>query len=418
MEQQTIMVNYTPHPDQKPFHDDRYKVFARLASAGTGGGKTYLGWYETFLWAFENTGCVGAIFEPTNHMLRRILLPTFEDLFGLPPETCPLVESYRRLDNLITWINGSKTWLIGLDEPERAEGINLDYAWVDEFRLVGGSGPSAPRKQQTAWRVIIRRLRGSGGGHHTGLWITTTPDAPGSVLHSKFEHPKTRLKNSKVYRWSIYDNPHLPKEYYAEIEASHSGGLAERFIHGRFAAVSSGSFAFDYTVHVVEEVDPVRIKRWVYGVDFGWSNPSCIVAAGFDGDGRCYVMDELYQPRLEDQRLLDEAVKLRDTYGKGLFLCDRSEPKTISYLSRGVPALADESKRDDGIRALGGRFPVQKDDRPRIYVHERCVNLIAELQVYDAERKEYDHAVDALRYALGRELPSGEISVSFGKRPR
>jgi phage terminase large subunit len=291
---------------------------------------------------------------------------------------------------------------MGLDEPENAEGPNVDYIWCDEYRLVGGSGPSAKGKQETAWRVINRRLRGSIPNRYpVGLWFTTTPDAPGSVTHGKFEDPKTRIKNSVVYRWSIYDNPYLRESYLREIEASHSGGLADRFIYGRFATVASGSFAFDYTVHVKgDEWFRREFKRVVYGVDFGWSNPSAIVAVGLDGDGRAYVLDEFYQNRVSDEALLEEAIELNSTYGKGYFRCDRSEPKTIQVLKKGVRAVADESKRDDGIREIGGRFKVQGDGKPRIYIHERCTNLIAELQVYDAERKEYDHAVDALRYAL------------------
>jgi len=31
---------------------------------------------------------------------------------------------------------------------------------------------------------------------------------------------------------------------------SHSGGLAERFIYGRFANVAAGSFQFDTSIHV------------------------------------------------------------------------------------------------------------------------------------------------------------------------
>lgn len=423
--QQEIIVKYTPHSHQARFHDDRYKVYARLIAAGTGGGKTLAGWYETFLWAFENSGSVGYVFEPNYKMVRRILIPTFEDLFGKPPETCSLVKTYRKLDNCITWINGSKTWFMGLDEPENAEGPNVDYIWCDEYRLVGGSGPSAKGKQEIAWRVINRRLRGSVPNKYpVGLWITTTPDAPGSVIHGKFENPKTRIKNSKIYRWSIYDNPYLRESYLREIESSHSGGLAERFIHGRFATVASGSFAFDYSIHVIPNdlIDvPSEFKRGVHGVDFGWSNPSAIIAVGVDGDGRAYVVDEFYQTRVSDETLLSEARALKEEHRDWVFYCDRSEPKTIQYLQAGgIVARADESKRDDGIREVGGRFTVQGDGKARIYIHERCTNLIAELQVYDAERKEYDHAVDALRYALSSLMgsPSGPLSIVFGRRPK
>ena len=124
---------------------------------------------------------------------------------------------------------------------------------------------------------------------------------------------------------------------------------------------------------------------------------------GLDGDDRAYVLDEFYQNRVSDDILVQEARILMEKYGKGRFICDRSEPKTIEKLNRGtdetegVRADPDKSKRDDGIREVGGRFKVLGDGKARLYIHERCTNLIAELQVYDAEKKVYDHAVDALR---------------------
>lgn len=411
------MVNYIPHRFQEAFHRDRYRVFARLISAGTGGGKTKAGWYETFLWAFEHPGCVGYIFEPNNKMIRRILLPSFEDVFGKPPESCPLVKQYKKIDNCITWIYGnSKTWLVGLDEPEYAEGGNIDYAWPDEYRLVGGSGPSRHHKQETAWRVIVRRLRGSVPGKYpTGLWITTTPDEPGSVLHAKFEDAKTRAANSKIYRWSIFDNPYLTDVYRDEVVRSHSGGLAQRFVYGQFATVALGSFQFDYSVHVISDVPVVR--HVVYGVDFGWSNPSCILTVGLDGDGRAYVLDEFYQNRVHDETLVSELKTMQAQYGDGAIICDRSSPQTIdNFCLAGLNAQANKGKREETIREIGGRLQRQEDGKTRLYVHERCVNLISELQVYDESKKEFDHAVDALRYALSTVMVSGAPQALVGNR--
>ena len=65
---------------------------------------------------------------------------------------------------------------------------------------------------------------------------------------------------------------------------------------------------------------------------------------------------------------------------------------------------------------VDGRFPIAGDGRPRIYIHCDCINLISELLVYDEKRKKFDHAVDALRYALvNHEDLSGEIELRFGK---
>jgi len=55
------------------------------------------------------------------------------------------------------------------------------------------------------------------------------------------------------------------------------------------------------------------------------------------------------------------------------------------------------------------------DGKHRIYVAPRCVNLIDELQIYSAQQKGYDHAIDALRYCLmGASRGRGERSFEFG----
>lgn len=421
--QKEIQVTYNPHEHQIPFHKDRYKIFARLISTGTGAGKTLCGAYESILWALENPGSVGYAFEPTYKMVKRILLPTLESplLLGSPLESSPLIERYNKSDSCLTFINKSKMWMIGLEDPQSAEGPNVDWIWSDESRLI--------RHLDTAWRVWMRRLRGSVPGKFpVGIWLTTTPDMPGSELHKHFENPTERLHNSKVYRWTIDDNPHLTEDYIKEVKRVHTGGLYDRFVLGRFAAVAAGSFAFDYNIHVREDF-PKDFRFMIYGVDFGWTNPSCIVCVGVDGDGRAYVVDEFYKNRVRIQNLHIEASNMESDYGTGAFVCDRSEPGTIEELKSdqtiddieydGLDAEPDKSKRDSGIRALGGRFENAGDGKPRIFIHSRCVNLISELQIYDENRKENDHAVDALRYALASlEDLSGEIKVSFGRRPR
>jgi phage terminase large subunit-like protein len=390
-------IRYFPHEAQLPFHNDRYKVLHRAIIAGTGSGKTEAGVFEDISWCIDNPGIVGYVFEPSYPMVKRILIPKLEKFLGVPLETSPLIRNFNKSDLKLDWINDSTLWLGSLDNAESVEGSNVDFAHVDEARLV----PDL----ETAIKVLQRRLRGSGGGHPIGAWWTTTPDSPGSVLHKFLEDPKTRNIKSRIYRMSIFDNKdHLPEQYVREVVAAHTGGLAERFVYGRFAAVAEGALGFDSTKHVVDVVERARISRWVYGVDFGWTNPAAILAVGLDGDGRAYVVDEFYKSMATDEELISAAKEFAASYGAGPLLCDPSEPQTIEKMRRaGLRAEGAKSKRDDGVRDIGSRLQLH-GDRYRLYVHHRCVNLISELQSYDPTKKERDHAVDALRYALSVRL--------------
>lgn len=391
------VIPYMPHPKQRAFHNDRYKVKFRLISGGTGSGKTIAGVFEILSWLLENPGCVGYIFEPTIPMVRRILIPCLERLLGVPFDRNPIIANYQITDKRIDFVNGSRLWFGSLEDPESAEGPNIDVIQVDEARLI--------RHFDVAWRVIQRRIRGSiPGKYPTGAFVTTTPDAPGSVLHKFFEAAKTRHVKSKVYRISIDDNPHLTVEYIEDIKASHHAGLAERFVFGRFAAVGAGTIPFDYTIHVIgpKEFRKSFIVQWAYGIDFGWTNPSCILVIGFDRDGRAYVVDEFYMAQVTEDRVLAEGKAMMQEWGRGKFYCDPTQLQTIEWLkAHGLDAQKSMPKRDEGIRHMAGYFPKAGDERPRIHILNTCVNLIAELQVYDESKKEFDHAVDPLRYGLG-----------------
>ena len=414
-QQNEVVLRYYPNAGkQRQFHDDRYKIPYRAIFAGVGSGKTIAGVFEDVSWCLENNGIVGYVFEPTYKMVRRVLIPTLEHpkILGAPLDANPVVADFKRGDNCIEFLNGSVLWFGSLEEPNMAEGPNIDFIHVDEAQYVRYFGK--------AWEVILRRLRGTGrfGPDRQGAWITTTPPAllPGDRLYKFFEDPETRNPLSKVYRWGLWDNPHTPERYKQEIVASHHGSLAKRFIEGRFAPAGMGSFDYDSTIHELKTINKEALRDVVYGVDFGWTNPSAIVAVGFDGDNRAYILEEFYQNRTQPEVLVHECKLMVDTWGSGPFYCDRSEPQTIDLFRKaGIQAYPDKSKREDGVHELGGRFFVQDDKRPRIYVSSKCTNWIHEVMVYDADVKENDHAMDATRYAIMNHR--GKLDVGTGTVP-
>lgn len=397
---------YCPTPKQFEFHAGRGIYYERAALCGGGAGKTICGLFEDIRWALDYPGSVGVITEPSYPMVRLNLIPALESkyLLGCPfPFTShPYVANFSRLEMRLDWKNGSQWWFRSWDNPESIEGANIDYGHLDEARLI--------LHLDTALLTMKRRLRGSGRCKvpvDAGFWITTTTDKPLSVLYNELENPKTKNPDSKIYRWSIYDNPFLPQSFIDAIVQSHTGGLAERFIYGRFANVGSGSFAFDTSVHVKECPD-IKSLKIRYGVDFGWTNPSAIMVDGFDGDDRLWVLDEFYKPQSSAEDLIVALDNFRKIYGAGPVICDKSEPESISKFRRGLPerkisgfaAEPYSHKREDGLRDLGARFVKAGDGRPRFYISSRCVNAISELLEYNVEVKERDHAVDGIRYGI------------------
>jgi hypothetical protein len=114
--------------------------------------------------------------------------------------------------------------------------------------------------------------------------------------------------------------------------------------------------------------------------------------------------------------LIEECKDFQRTYGPGVFYCDPTEKQTVETMKiANLNARPCKVKRDDGIRELGGRFPLQGDGRPRIYIKRDCVNTISELQTYDAEKKERDHAIDAIRYVVSSLRGTGPVRGRRGR---
>jgi hypothetical protein len=401
-----------PHIPQQRFHAAAYKIRYRAAFAGTGSGKTACGVAEDIRWCMENQGIVGYIYEPSFPMFRDILFPTLQNdtFFGTPIESHPFVRRWNKSEKTLSIVNPiwqnqevvSTLHFCSLEDVDRAEGPNIDFFHIDEARLV--------RNLAEAWRVITRRMRGSDPfkPYPRGGWVTTTTDFPKSDLFNIFENPETKEQESKIFRWSIYDNPYLPADFIKDVEAKHKDGLAERFIYGRFATVGGGTFQFDSSVHVQDIPDRTLLKEIRYGIDFGWSNPSAIICVGYDNDDKVYALDEFYASETPAETLIEKLYELTQQYGRGEVKCDRSEPETIVKFQRGLPnkgipgvsASAYGLRREDGIRELGARFAKAGDGLPRILISKRCVNLIGGLLECKVDVKEGDHAVDALRYSL------------------
>lgn len=405
---------FRPHEAQWPFHLGRHDWKYRLLSAGTGSGKTIAGVAEDVWWCLNYPGIVGYIFEPVYKMIDRIIIPTLNLFFGSPFYESPYIASFTRQRMLIRWYNGSSLWLGSLDEPEQAEGANVDFIHVDEARLV-----KPDSKWEMAWRVIQRRLRGSGRGYPVGAWVTTTPNWPGTALHRFFEHPKYKNPDARVFRMHIDDNvENLGKDFIENMKRQHSGALYERFIEGKFAGEETATFDFDYVAHVDGFVKP-EYGYISFGVDFGWTSPFVIIAVFFDNDGRAFVVDEFYQVRLSNIEIVNKCLEMQEKWGEGAFHCDPSSPDTIDTIRRsGMKTKLGNRNVEDGIMEIGGRFKDAGDGRRRLYVSSKCVNLIEELQIFNPEQKGIWHGTDCLRYCLLGNRRKKEAAWGLGSRLR
>jgi len=333
-------------------------------------------------------------------MLRNVIEPELRkwDLLDVP------TAEYKRSENRIEYDNGSTIILESANNDrkiERLRGLNLAWAWMDEAAY-------QPRK---VYNVLSDRLR---VGDYRNLFATTTPRGFNWVhdvfADSHADQPDIDLPDGAVYRSatttsvlgvSTRANPAHPDDYIARQERQRSGEAYEQEIEGEFVNFEGLVYKwFDDANRIGTDALPDQFDRTVYGLDFGGSVPTALIACR-QRDDDWYIVDEFYETRVTDDAIAREAQRMYDAYGRGPIYCDH-EPRTIEKLSReGLNAKQADKAVDEGIRHIAGL-------RDRLFVLQRCQSLIDEFNSYqyknggdsDDVLKEQDHALDALRYAL------------------
>jgi len=345
------------------------------------------------------------IVAPTVPMLKNA---TLREFFKFCPRE--LIKDYNRTDRRITLITGAE--VIGLSgdnerDIDRLRGMNIGGFYGDEIAI-------CPEYMHD---ILIARLRDTRGPMKG--WYTTTPKGF-NWLHRLFSEKKNKagepFKNPDDYQLfggSSMDNPFTDDEYKETLQSTYAGSFAKQEIYGEFVGFEGLVYpGFRRDVHIIKgDVTLLPTVRFVGGVDWGFTNPSVILALGVDSDDRIYVLEEFYEKRITHEQLKEKATMLMHKYSISQFYCDPSEPIFInSFNNEGIRSVGADNSIMPGIKEVSQRLIVQADGKPRLFIHQNCVNLINEFSQYrypddkfnrpvdEKPLKLFDHAMDALRY--------------------
>lgn len=229
-------------------------------------------------------------------------------------------------------------------------------------------------------------------------------------------------KTKKIQAWAEHYLPSIPED---ERETRRIGVFAS-YIGQVFKE-------FRRELHVIKSLptpndQPGRDWWKIRGVDFGYSTPFCCLWVAFDSKtGRYYVYDEHFEAnRLIGYHVAKMGMRPWDNASPLCLqtFCDSSRPDLIQeMINLGITAspaqLAKEpgsiSRRLSFLRSL--MLPSPDDGKPRLFIHERCKNLIREIRSYhwslplgkdlrkhdaakDVPVPYDDHAIDSLAYAV------------------
>ena len=301
----------------------------------------------------------------------------------------------------------------GKDEMSASliQGITLAGVFFDEVALM-------PRSfvEQSLARCSVEG---------STFWFNCNPEYPGHWFYREWIK-KREIKNALYLHFEMEDNPSLSKKMIARYESLYSGAFYERFVKGRWVAVTGAVYPFMDKDESFPVVPNVEFEEYAVSCDYGTVNP-----ASFGLWGRYenvwYRIEEYYfNSRKEGYQKTDEEhyLSLKSLVGGRKLRCITVDPSAASFIQvikRHCEFSVVPAKNNviDGIRRVSTALK-----NGEIKICSTCRDSIREFSLYrwdekngmDNPIKENDHAMDDIRYFVTTILDGGSGFVAIATR--
>lgn len=343
---------------------------------GVRSGKTYSA-LQYILYLVLQYGVKAFVIRKTFPALVRGTLTLFQRIL----DAIPVSFEFQKRNMKYVFGNDGEIWFFSLDNVEKIKGAETNILFVDEMNefsydeylffktRISASEKSVSNKFIFAsnpvmgWMYEKIYLTGGEGGE-VDIILSTPRDNPFLSYEYLFSLEKIREVSEETYRYAVL---------------------------GEF--VKPQQFVFQKINITNEDFEPE-----VYGVDFGYVNPSVVVGVKMI-ENNLYIKEIFFQSYTTNSELISFIKNSCDI--SKMFFCDGAEPQRIEEMKRaGIKAVGVKEKVKDGIH-----FLISKN----IFIYYKSKNTIDEFQkysfvkkddiVYDEFVKMNDHSIDAVRYA-------------------
>lgn len=383
------------HQAQKIVAKDNHRF--RVVNCGRRFGKTSLAAVEMIGYAIAYDKARISYYAPTRDDARDIMW----NILCREAEEIIVNKNESRLELEVKNKFGNTSLIVlygweAVQERKKGIGVMNKFIVLDEV--------SKYRNFWEGWQEVLRPTLTDLRGH--AMFIST----PNGFNHF-YDLYNFELKDNdyKSFHFTSYDNPFLPKD---EIDKAKQEITEDRFAQEYMADFRKQEGLvykeFSRERHIYEK-DPEGIVETIAGIDFGFTNPCAVLKVLKDKDNGYWVAHEWYKTGKTDAEVADY-VKMMVW---DAVYPDPESPAAITELQRRYLPLREVVKGKDsiknGINKVRDLFKKNK-----LHIHKDCINLIWELEsyAYDTDNpeketpiKENDHALDALRYIIGNDLP-------------
>lgn len=366
-----------------------------LKIGATGSGKSWLDYAVVIpkrLLALKGQGAAVMLGNTQGTLSRNILEP-MRDIWG---DT--LVGSISSDNTALLF--GKKVHILGADNRKhvaRLQGMTIEWGYGDEMTTW----------HEDVFQMLKSRLR----CQHSFFDGTANPDSPHHFLK---EFMDSKAADVFCQTSTIDDNPFLPPEFIENLKKEYAGTVYyDRFILGRWVAPQGLVYSFfdeKDSRFVIQDMEQ-RVGmacRYFVSIDYGTHNP-CSMGLWCITGQIAYRIDESYfdsrkeRRQRTDEEHYTELERLIGNYPIDCIVIDPSAASFIETIHRHRRFIVRQAENDvlNGIRITAALLSCGK-----IKIHARCTNAIREFGSYrwdekrgeDAVIKEYDHAMDDIRY--------------------
>lgn len=359
-----------------------------VAQGGSRSGKTFnilIYWIYKLLQEDKKTlSIVRKTLPALKNSVLKDLVQVLE-MFGIyDPSKLHKQEGYYELGtNIINWFS--------VDEPQKLRGSKRDYLYCNE----------ANELSIEDWNQLIFRT--------TNKVILDLN--PSEITCWVYELEKR--DDCYYFKTTWKDNPFVDKNIVKELE---NLKYKDENLYRIYTLGEKGiptTLVFN-TWNTIQQI-PEYAKLLGYGVDFGYNDPSTLVAVYQNGED-IYIDERIYVKNLTIQ---DFIYKMRET---------KINPTDYIWADSASPQAIEEIRREKfNIRGVNKKSILHGIDlikRHRIYITENSINILKEFQSYkwktskdgdllDAPEDRDNHTIDSIRYVLESTIGNKQKKFNF-----
>ena len=387
-----------------------HKMEAIICDGAVRSGKTLSMSLSFFLWAMccfdgRRFGLCGRTIISLRRNVLKEIVPILEELGFRCTE--------KRSENLLTvrWKGRTNEFYQfgGKDEGSAAliQGVTFGGVLMDEVALM----PKSFVEQAVA-RCSLPGSR---------IWFNCNPEGPGHWFYKEWILG-AQQKKALYLHFTMEDNPSLTPEIRARYQRLYAGSFYQRFVLGKWVSVEGRVYEF-FTHDMAVEKPEEPCGEYYISCDYGTVNPASFGLWG-SRDGVWYRLKEFYFDSKQEGRQMTDgeyARELRKLAGGRPIRAVVIDPSAASFSELLRREGWNVRKADNDVLS-GIRKTAEFLKNGKIKICHGCDDCLREMELYvwadkkdkDAVRKEYDHAMDDMRYFAATVL--GGAEKPFGAR--